>query len=440
MSNQSTPLAVPATSVGSGKRVAVALTASLLGWSLDLYDLFTLLFIAPVIGQLFFPSKFPTLSLAAVYASFAVTLLMRPVGSGLFGALADRRGRKRSMTVAMVGVGISAALLGVLPTVDQAGLMAPVLFLFLRLVEGVFVGGVVASTHTISTESIAPRWRGTVSGLIGGGGAGLGALFATLVFYVLSRLFPGPQFTVWGWRVMFYTSLLSSLLAWMVFRYLEESPYWLKVVEQGQTERSAPVRAVFSRRYLPILWVNLCLVIGGGSGYYLTSGFLPTFLGVVKHLSHLVSSQILIWASLTVLLAAVLFGWISDLWGRKKTFLVAGLMALVLLPLSYFKLASAPDAASTTFWALLLVFVGNATYAPILIFLNERYPTALRSTGTALSWNMGFALGGMMPTFVTLAAGKTTAIPLTLSLFVVAIFALYLVGAILSPETRGEFH
>src|ERR1700759_2132588 len=136
-----------------------ALVASVLGWSLDLFDLFILLYVAPVIGQLFFPSSAPTLSLAAVYASFAVTLLMRPFGSAIFGHYADVHGRKNAMFVAILGVGFATAAFGALPTIAQAGYLAPVLFLILRLVQGVFVGGVVSSTHTIGTVSVSPERR-----------------------------------------------------------------------------------------------------------------------------------------------------------------------------------------------------------------------------------------------------------------------------------------
>src|ERR1700691_6481889 len=122
-----------------------AMIASVLGWSLDLFDLFILLYVAPVVGALFFPSSVPTLSLAAVYASFAVTLLMRPVGSAVFGHYADVHGRKSAMFVAIVGVGISTAAFGLLPTIAQVGLIAPVLFLVLRLVPGAFGRGGVGA-------------------------------------------------------------------------------------------------------------------------------------------------------------------------------------------------------------------------------------------------------------------------------------------------------
>src|SRR5580700_6896481 len=225
-------------SSAAGRQMRNAIIASVLGWSLDLFDLFILLYVAPVVGALFFPSSVPTLSLAAVYASFAVTLLMRPVGSAVFGHYADVHGRKNAMFVAIVGVGISTAAFGLLPTIAQAGVVAPILFLILRLVQGIFVGGVVASTHTIGTESVRPAWRGAMSGLVGGGGAGIGALLASLVFLITSSVFPGDAFAHWGWRFMFFSGLLSSLLGWFIFRGLEESPYF-----QEQQRKKAAAKA-----------------------------------------------------------------------------------------------------------------------------------------------------------------------------------------------------
>ncbi len=266
----------------SRKQMFAAVMASLLGWALDLFDLFILLYVAPVIGRLFFPSSIPTVSLAAVYASFAVTLLMRPIGSALFGSYADRHGRKGAMIVAVTGVGISTAVFGLLPTIDQIGLAAPIIFLLLRLVQGVFVGGVVASTHTIGTESVPAYWRGAMSGLVGAGGAGVGALLASLVFLAASELFPGDAFAVWGWRCMFFSGLISAVLGVFIFSNLEESPIWTKLKQEtaarGVSEIvQSPVRRLFSREYRGTLFVNVLLSTGGGAGYYLTSGYLPTF-------------------------------------------------------------------------------------------------------------------------------------------------------------------
>lgn len=420
-----------------------AVIASLLGWSLDLFDLFILLYVAPVVGALFFPSSVPTLSLAAVYASFAVTLLMRPVGAAIFGHYADVYGRKKAMLVAIVGVGLSTAAFGVLPTIAQAGYVAPALFLVLRLVQGVFVGGVVASTHTIGTESVSPEHRGAMSGLIGGGGAGVGALFASFIFLITSSIFPGDAFAVWGWRCMFFSGLLSSLLGWFIFNSLEESPFFKERQKQqaaGAAPRTdAPVKTVFSSSWRNVLLLNLLITFGGGTGYYLTSGYLPTFLKVVNKVPNSVTSLILIGGSVVTIISAISVGALSDVIGRKKTFILAGICMIVLLPLCYLGMAAATDTTTITLYAMAISYLGNAGYAPILIFLNERFPTEIRASGTGLSWNIGFALGGMMPTFVSLSAGSVAHIPMSLTIFAVVILGIYLVGALLVPETKGTF-
>lgn len=422
------------------RQMTTAIVASSLGWSLDLFDLFILLYVAPVIGRLFFPSEHPTLSLAAVYASFAVTLLMRPFGSALFGSYADRHGRRRTMIAAIVGVGVSTALFGVLPTIQQVGVAAPILFLLLRLVQGLFVGGVVAASHTIGTESIPLYWRGAMSGLIGGGGAGFGALLASIAFFATTALFPGDAFAVWGWRCMFFCGIVSAILGVFIFDKLEESPIWAALKAQRGAAEPAhmPVRELFSPRYLPILLVNLLMTIGSGAGYYLTSGYLPTYLKLVNGLPGGTASVILMACSVLVIIVCILVGHLSTLWGRKKVFLGMAVLRLVGMPLCLLGMATTKDVGVLTAYALVLTFLGNAGYAPVLVFLNERFPTALRSTGTGLSWNIGFALGGIMPTFVSLSAATPQDLPRVLAIFTVGISVLFLAGALVIPETRGH--
>jgi MFS transporter, MHS family, proline/betaine transporter len=427
----------------SKREVRSAMVASLLGWSFDLYDLFLLLFVAPTISVLFFPATNPTLSLAAVYASFAVTLLMRPLGSAIFGSYADKNGRKKAMIVSVVGVGVSTAAFGILPTVPQIGFMASIIFLVLRLAQGIFVGGVVASTHTIGTESAPPKWRGLMSGLIGGGGAGLGALFASIVFAIISALFPGEAFNEWGWRVLFFTGLLGAGAGLIVFRSLNESPLWAQLREEKKKTNEedavpqSPIKMLF-KQYPGVLLVNVMIVMGGGSAYYLTSGFVPTFLKVVNEAPPNVISGVLIASSIVTIISALLFGHLSELIGRKKVFLPVGVLNIIGLPYFYLALGDSVTTLSIYLNTMGLAFLGNAAYAPVLIFLNERFPTIIRSTGTGLSWNMGFAIGGMMPTFVTLASGKVENIPTTLMYFAIGIFLVYIIGSIIVPETKGN--
>lgn len=426
---------------GPGQRqILIAALASCLGWAFDLFDLFLILYIAPVIGRLFFPSSSPTLSLAAVYASFAVTLLMRPAGSALFGSYADRYGRKNTLIRTVIGVGLATALLGALPTIQQVGILAPILFITLRLIQGILVGGVVACTGTIGIETVPPRWRGLMSGLVGGGGGGIGGLFASVTFWAASTMFPGPAFNVWGWRVMFFSGILSALFGALIFQKLEESPLWeqLKSKKTRAVEDDAPLRTLFSKKYRRVFLTNLLITTGGGAGYYLTSGYMPTFLKVVNKLDSSSVSMILVAASVMSFLASVLTGHISELVGRRTVFLILGVARIILLPVLYLMMPLTQNTTIIGLYAVTLCFLGSAGYAPLLVFLNERFPTFLRASGTGLTWNIGFAIGGVLPAAVSFVAGSTSKLPMALSIFLVAISVLYLAGAVIVPETRGQ--
>jgi MHS family proline/betaine transporter-like MFS transporter len=421
-------------------QVLTATMASVVAWAFDLFDLFIILFVASTIGPILFPSGNATLELAAVYASFAVTLVMRPVGSAIFGSMADRHGRKRAMVIGVTGVGIVTALMGAVPTYAATGLLAPILFVALRLVQGIFVGGIVASTHTLGTETVPARYRGMLSGLIGGGGAGIGAMVAATFYLIVSAVFPGDAFSEWGWRVMFFTGALGALFSFLIFRKVEESPIF-KRMQSMPAPKTTPVRELFSREYRSIFLLNLLVVSGGATMYYLTSGFLPTFLGKNVKLAPTDMALVLIVASLVVVISATLAGHVSELIGRRKTFVAIGAVNIGVLPLIYLQMKnlSPDDMGSIIGLSVLLAFFANAAYAPVLIFLNERFPTRIRATGTAVSWNVGFALGGMTPTLVTGVSPTVNDFPEVLAIVLVAASVIYLIGAAVVPETRGHF-
>jgi MFS transporter, MHS family, proline/betaine transporter len=422
----------------SDRGAVTAIIASTVGWSLDFFDLLILLYVAPAVGKAFFPSDSPTLSLAAIYASFAVTLFMRPVGSALFGNYADKHGRKGAMIVAVIGVGLATAAFGLLPTIAQIGVAAPILFLILRLLQGVFVGGVVASTHTIGTESVPPHWRGLTSGFINGGGVGMGALFASIAFFVTSSIFTGDSFDVWGWRFMFFAGILNSVFGVLIFGALEESPIW-KEMDRAKEKPQAPLKALFSAQHAGALATSVLIIAGSGVGYYLTSGYMPTFLKLVKEVPNATASLVLMAASLVTIAAQMSAGHLSELIGRRRTFIVVGVVNTVGLPAFYLLLGRTDDIGTIALYSLALTFLSNAAIGPAMVFLNERFPTAVRASGTGLSWNLGFALGGLAPVFVSLASGSVAGLPTTLAVFCAIGSLIYLIGALVVPETKGQF-
>jgi MFS family permease len=440
MSNHTTD---PAAGAPPSRSVLPAAFASVAGWSFDLFDLFLLLYVAKAVGGQIFPAESETLSLALVFASFAVSIIMRPGGAAFFGELADRKGRKTIMVTVMAGVGLSTAAMGLVPTYASVGVLAPFLFLTLRVVQGLFVGGVTATTHTLGTESVPPRWRGLMSGLIGAGGAGLGAAMASVVFIVVSEFFPGDAFNETGWRVMFFSGLLGGLLSLFVLRKVEESPMWLAAQEAEKAGvPAARMRFLDLVRggYRDVTLLNIAVAAGGGATYYLTSGFLPTMLDSVVGMPSGPRGTVLLVSSLVVVVASVIAGEVSQHLGRRTTMLAIGGVNIVALPLLTLSIAHS-DPGSTTrilLAACLLAFLANAAYSPVMIFLNERYPTAIRARGTAVSWNMGFMLGGLTPTFVNLLSPTVSDIPGRLVAFLIGSGAVFLAAVALSPETRGS--
>ena len=418
--------------------------ASTFGWALDLFDLFILLYVAPIVGRLFFPSDQPTLSLAAVYASFAVALLVRPIGSAIFGSYADKHGRKRALLIAMVGVGLSTAAFGLLPTIHQVGIIAPILVLLLRIVQGIFVGGIVASTHTIGTESISPKYRGLMSGLIGSGGAGMGAMLASFAYFVLSRIYPGEAFDEFGWRVMFFCGLISTFFGLIMYRLIDETPAFKQMqadrLKKGASAKPArPLHTLFFGEYRNNMLLNLLITFGGGATYYITAGYLPTLLDLVAGVGHENASTVLIISSLGTIVGALTFGGLSDFIGRKKTFLLLGVLCLFALPSLFMRIAPDLEFSTITLIASSISVLGGGIIAPVLIFLNERFPTILRASGTGLSWNIGFALGGIMPTVVSLVSSTPMDIPFVLAVSSGCLAIVYLIGAFVVPETQGNF-
>jgi MFS transporter, MHS family, proline/betaine transporter len=431
VSNDETPLRL----AGQHRVVNTALFATL-AWSCDLFDLFIILFVAPTIGVLFFPSNDPILSLAAVYASYAITLVMRPLGSAIFGPFADKHGRRRAMVISVGGIGFITGLMGLLPTINQVGILAPILFLSLRVLQGVFVGGVVSSSHTIGTETVAANQRGLVSGIIGSGAA-IGSLLASGLYFIVSHIFPGESFHAFGWRMMFFGGFLGAGLSFLIHRLVQESPIW---IERTTARVTSPLKTILTRNYAKIHVVNLMIVIGAATQIYLTQSFLPAFLKLVNRLPEYDQGGILVTANFIAIVATPLFGALSDVVGRKRVFMGLAAANLLLIPLCYLLLSqlTGENLGMIYFYAGILTFCGNAALAPIIIFLNERFATAERATGTSLSWNIGFAVGGMMPTFVTLASGSAQHVTVAVLAFLGVAIVMYGIGAILIPETQGN--
>jgi MFS family permease len=330
--------------------------------------------------------------------------------------------------------------MGAIPAYQTIGAAAPLIFLLLRLVQGIFMGGMVAATHTLGTESIGPGHRGLASGVISGGGSGIGKLFASLVFVLVSLAIPGPDFAAWGWRIMFFSGLASSLLGLFVFTRLQESPLWLALAARKQSAPPPRGKRLDALRggYAGVTFGCVLLTLAGGGLSYLTSGYLPTFLKIVNHMPSTELGVILSGSAVCVMAASVLSGAASDYLGRRRGMFLCGAVSLLCIPPLYLGLGQAHAVGAIAAYTVALSAIGTFCYAPLLIVLNERFPTEIRSTGTAVSWNIGFAIGGSMPTIVSLFTKDAGALPTTLATASALASLVYLTVVLFTPETKGK--
>ncbi|KAA9159034.1 MHS family MFS transporter [Amycolatopsis acidicola] len=422
------------------RRDVHVIAVATVGWTIDILDLMVVLNVASAVSKAFFPAEKPMLALTATYASFGISLVVRPLGSLLFGSLADRAGRRRSMAIAVLGSGVATALLGLLPGIGTIGLLAPIGLILMRVVQGVFIGGITASTHTLATESVPERFRGLTSGIIKGGGASLGVAVINVAILVLVAVLGEPAFAAWGWRLVFVFGLVASVLNYALLRKTEESPLWRQNRESAATGR--PGHVLFSKQWRGRVLSSIVIVFTGSAAYYVTTGILPTVYKQVFKVDQRTASSLMLITMIGGVLIGAIGGHLSQHAGRRKVLLVSGAAALVCIPGTYVLLdaLAEPGTAVLLLGGFLMVVVSGAVTSPLIIFLNERFPTEIRSTATAFTWTVGYGLGGMMPTLVTAVSPDTGSMLPTLIVLSLAISVVFLVSVARSAETRGALN
>ena len=214
--------------------------ASWFGWALDGYDLVLMLFVISSVNQLFFFSGDPTLSLLATFATYIVALVMRPVGGAVFGNFGDKYGRKKTMVITIIGFSTVTFVTGLLPTLQTVGIVAPILLIILRFVQGLFAGGEWASGSVITMEMVPKKTRGLLSGFVQSGYS-FGFVLASFVYGLMLSIYPGHAFIEIGWRIMFFTGIIPGLIALIIRVKMVESKIWLDSKEQKKEIHKTPL-------------------------------------------------------------------------------------------------------------------------------------------------------------------------------------------------------
>jgi MHS family proline/betaine transporter-like MFS transporter len=408
---------------------------SFLGWSLDGYDIVLMLLVIPSISQLFFPSDNPVFSIMATFASYTITLIMRPLGSVIFGIYGDKLGRKKAMMITILGFSIATFTIGLLPTYATIGIMAPILLVMIRLIQGIFAGGEWGSGAVITMESIPKQKRGIISGFLQSGFS-FGFLLAAIAFEITTMMFPGHLFEEIGWRVLFFTGIIPGFVALFVRLSMSESPMWTEKNKSGTLERS-PLRAIIlGKKYRKEFILCAAIMTGLVYMYHGSISILPTYLQQFGEFGKGDVGRIMIYATASSWIGMIITGWISQRVGRKKAMLVFVIISIVVsVPLAD---AILTKTSLVFIYIVVFAFIVSTASGPVPAFFSERFPTQVRNSAAGFSYNAGLIFGSWSPLIALslMSSVEKSLIPLALGANIIIGAIIVIVPTILSRETK----
>lgn len=382
-----------------------AARAGLAGSVIEYYDFIVYAFLATTIAPQFFPHESKSAALLSTLAVFGAGYVARPLGAIFFGWLGDRHGRRVALLSTVTGMGLATCLLGVIPTYSQVGVLAPLLLMLIRLVQGFSAGGELIGAVTYVAES-APRERRGLFLSLTPFGAGVGTALAPAIVGLVTLLLEPAQVSSWGWRLPFLLSIPLVAVALVLRVGLEDSPEFRKLVERSEIVRF-PLGTVVRKHWLPLIQVVLLAVVVNSTGF-LTSTYMNIYL--INDVG--LSENSVFWFSAVVLLLAVgsyvVGGAAIDRFGTKRV-LVCGLIGSCAVA---YPVLAGMGAVHGIFLIgliyLVLAIVNNVTLAPAYATFVGAFPGPVRYTGAALGFNIGTMIGaGFAPFFASLLATKT---------------------------------
>lgn len=310
-------------------RLRLVVAASTAGTAFEWYDFFVFVPLSAFIAKNFFAQLDETLSFIMALGAFAAGLAFRPLGALIFGRMGDRIGRKSTFLVTITLMGVSTILIGCLPTHAQAGVLAPILFVFLRILQGLALGGEWGGAAIYIAEHAPPERRGLLASWMGPAAAfGLGG--ALIVTLGVRSLLSEADFEAWGWRVPFLASALLLVISLWIRLKLHESPMFQRLVESGQRSK-APFRESFGewRTLRTVLVMLFSLVAAQGAVWFTIFFYSQFFLERILKVDPETVNGLMIAVVLASAPLYLFFGWLSDRIGRKPV-MVFGLLVAAL--------------------------------------------------------------------------------------------------------------
>lgn len=382
--------------VNNPRRVSIA---SMIGSAVESYDFFIYgTAAAAYFGSVFFHADEPIVGVLASFATLAVGFVMRPVGGYLAGHFGDRFGRKAVLFWSLVVMGIGTVLIGVLPTYDQIGVLAPILLIVLRMVQGVGFGAEWGGAVLMAVEH-APAHRRGFFGAIPQIGIPLGLVLANGAFLLSSALFDGD----WVWRAPFLASAVMVAVGIYVRLGVSESPAFEEIKDANEIHRQPALEVIRSDWRMILRIIGLRLAETGG--YYVATSFVLSYVGLASISSKTdVLTGTLVGSALGVA-SLPLFGALSDRIGRKPVFLIGSVFTIAFGIPMFLLINTGAFIMIVVAVALALLLSHDPIFAVESSWFSEQFPANVRSSGISLGYNGASVIVGFVPFVATLVYG-----------------------------------
>lgn len=416
--------------------IAAAAGGNVIEW----YDFYIFGSLAAILSVKFFEKSHPVAALLSTIALFTAGFLIRPLGAFLFGWMGDRVGRKYTFLVTLIGMALGTGAIGLIPTFDTIGLAAAFILFGLRMIQGLCLGGQYGGAITYVAEHVSDERRGYYTSWLQTSPT-LGIVLSLLVIIVSRTNLGEAAFNDWGWRIPFLFSFLLMPIAYYIRVHFQESPIFEAIKAKAGLTKN-PWKEAFLSSNIKLVLIATIVVLGQGVVWYSGQFWALYFLQQVSKLDALTTSYIVGAGLIIGTPTLVLFGWLSDIVGRKPVILSGMLLAALTYYPLYLWLGTATQPGNINYpiailiVVILVAYVGMV-YGPIGAFLAEYFPGRIRYTSVSVPYHVGNGWGGGLVPFITTAAYQATGSVGYALIYPIAVPAVcFVLSLFLMPETR----
>lgn len=374
------------------------ISSAVVGGILEMYDFVIYAFLAPIISPLFFPGDNHSLSLILTFTVFAIGYFSRPLGGLIFGHLTDTRGRKKTLVVVISCMALSSLLIALLPTYATIGLLAPLLLLLFRIIQGLSVGGEFPNALVFLIEHAPSTRTGLFTSLLFFG-INLGIVFAAILASVISSYLTAPALSLYGWRILFLVGALLGIIGLIIRSRLNETPVFQAIQKTGALHKVPLAYLLKFYKVQILLGIGIVCVMAVIIGIYFL--FMPAYL---QHYLSLPLKSALKQNAINVAVFSCLIpfvGYLSDLCAPKKVLAWSCVLVFILIYFAFYEL----NVLTTESWWIgfgILVITAALTVGSIPKLLASLFDPAVRASGVGLGYNIGFGFfGGIAPLVAT---------------------------------------